>query len=360
MWSVDIFPPDPDSVETVAVLRACTQAHRYLAELKGASQGIPNQGILINSLSLQEAKDSSAIENIVTTHDELFQQDLFPDAVTSLAAKEVHNYSVALRNGFDLVRNTGLITRGTILSIQETLEHNNAGYRKLPGTSLVNTSSGTIVYTPPQGAVEVDGLMNSLVKWINDDTKAVFDPLVRMALTHHQFESIHPFYDGNGRTGRILNVLYLVKEGLLDIPVLYLSRYFIRNKAEYYSQLQAVRDTGSWEEWLLYVLKAVEVTSRSTLRQVEAIKIALMKYKHAIRGKHPDFYSQDLVNNLFRHPYTKIEFVMRDLGLKSRITATKYLDSLCSDGLLSKHKVGRSNYYINLALLPIITMEDQE
>ncbi len=358
MWDINSFP-DPLQVETVPVLKQCARAHRYLAELKGGSQSIPNQGILISTLVLQEAKDSSEIENIVTTHDELYKQDLFPDIVTNLAAKEVHDYSTALREGYSLVCKNGLITRSTILKIHRTLEKNDVGYRKLPGTALVNDSTGATVYTPPQSATDVERLMTALEAYINDETVSSLDPLVRMAVIHHQFESIHPFYDGNGRTGRIINVLYLVMRGLLDIPILYLSRYFIKTKSEYYRLLQATRDTGDWEPWIFYVLSAVEKTAQFTLRQVECIKKAQLRYKHAIREKHPEFYSQDLINNLFNHPYTKIDFLMRELGLKSRITATKYLDMLCDDGLLAKKKVGRSNYYINLSILPIISMEGQ-
>lgn len=348
-------PLRSDLLETGPILKKAASAHRYLAELKGVSSSIPNDGILINTLSLQEAKDSSAIESIITTNDELFRDELFPEFATSAAAKEVRNYVAALRAGFDSVRKKQLLTANIILNIHAELEKSRAGFRKLPGTELKNEQSGETIYTPPQDYETIVYLMNNLEKFINDDTILDIDPLIKMAIIHYQFESIHPFYDGNGRTGRIINVLYLVLKGLLDIPVLYLSRYIIRNKYEYYQLLQAVRDQEAWEEWILYILTAIEQTSLQTIGMVQEIKRALMMYKHRIRANHK-FYSQDLINNLFFHPYTKIEFIERDLKV-SRITATKYLDTLAQEGFLKKEKIGRCNYYINLALFGILSKE---
>jgi Fic family protein len=349
------LPPRID-LETKPILKRAAAAHRYLAELKGASGKIPNQGILINTLALQEAKDSSAIENIVTTHDELYREEILPGMAAKGGAKEVRSYANALRVGYEIVTQRKLLTSSDILRIQEELEKNQAGFRKLAGTSLVNDRTGEVVYTPPQDPEAIVSLMSNLERFINDDTMLDLDPLVKMAIVHFQFESIHPFYDGNGRTGRIINVLYLVLKGLLDIPVLYLSRYFIQTKNEYYRLLQAVRDSGSWEEWTLYVLEGIERTSRQTISMVEDIAAALMKYKHRIRADFPSFYSQDLINNLFFHPYTKIDFLKNDLGV-SRLTATKYLDALAETDLLSKRKVGRSNYYVNTALYGILTKD---
>jgi Fic family protein len=344
---------DPGRFETSAILKRLAAASRQLAELKGVAASIPHQGILINTLGMQEAKDSSAIENIVTTHDELFRDDVFPEEVGSAAAKEVLRYRQALRVGFHAVGTTGLLTNNHILQIQAELERNDAGFRRLPGTALKD-GAGCIVYTPPEPD-RVIGLMSDLERFINDDALFEADPLIKMALIHHQFESIHPFYDGNGRTGRIINVLYLVKQGLLEIPVLYLSRYIVRSKADYYRLLQAVRDEDAWEEWVLYVLTAVEQTAREAITTIGAIRVALMDYKHRIRAGYR-FYSQDLINNLFTHPYTKIQFVEEDLGV-GRLTAAKYLDALAEGGFLLKRKVGRSNYYINIALNAILTGE---
>jgi Fic family protein len=345
--------PPTREIETKSILRKAASAHRYLAELKGISASIPNQLILINTLSLQEAKDSSAIENIITTHDDLFREELFPDYALNASAKEVRNYVTALKAGFDLIKKHGLLTANHLIEIHAKLENHRSGFRKLPGTELKNEQTGETVYVPPQNPDDVIRLMSNLEQFINDDTMFDADNLVKMAIIHYQFESIHPFYDGNGRTGRIINVLYMVLKGLLDIPVLYLSSFIVNHKDDYYRLLQKVRDEQAWEEWILFMLEGVETTARQTIQIIDAIRKALMEYKHRIRAKHK-FYSQDLINNLFYHPYTKIEFIMRDLNV-SRITATKYLDALTEDGLLRKEKIGRANYYINLALYNILS-----
>jgi len=343
---------DPARFETAAILKRLVSAHRALAEFKGVAASMPNQDILISTLGLQEAKDSSEIENIVTTHDELFREAA-QDTATGPAAIEVARYTRALRVGFEAVRNSGLLTGNHIVEIQAALEENRAGIRKVPGTVLKD-GAGRVVYTPPTPE-RLPRLITDLERFINDGERFAADPLVKMALIHHQFESIHPFYDGNGRTGRILNVLYLVKEGLLDTPVLYLSRAIVRSKADYYRLLQDVRERGQWEAWVEYLLGAVERTAKDGIATIQAIKAALMDYKHRIRDGYK-FYSQDLINNLFSHPYTKIEFLQHDLGV-SRLTATRYLDTLARDGLLRKIKVGRSNYYINEPLYRILTGE---
>jgi Fic family protein len=347
--------------ESPAILKATASASRQLAELKGLAAAIPNQGILINSLVLQEAKDSSEIENIITTHDELFRSAYDPEQAASPAAKEVRNYVQALRVGHTQVKKSGLLTINHILQIQAELEQNYAGFRKLPGTAL-KSSTGAVIYTPPQNPQEIIALMGDLERFINDDGSFDADPLIKMALIHHQFESIHPFYDGNGRTGRIINVLYLVNKGLLDTPVLYLSRHIMRTKPTYYRLLQAVREhegleaTAMWQEWVLYMLTAVEQTAAQTIQTVRAIRDALQDYKHRIRAGYK-FYSQDLINNLFMHPYTKIDFVERDLKV-TRLTATRYLDALTEGGLLQKLKIGRSSYYVNVALNEILTRQN--
>ena len=295
-----------------------------MPKLKGIAASIPNQAILINTLGLQEAKDSSEIENIVTTHDELFQQATLQSETGSLAAKEVARYRQALRVGFDSVLHSGLLTNKQILQLQAALVDNSAGFRKVPGTALKD-SAGRIVYTPPSPEL-LPGLMRDLERFINDPEVFKTDALIKMALIHHQFESIHPFYDGNGRSGRILNVLYLMKEHLLDIPVLYMSRHIVRTKSDYYRLLQAVRDEDTWEEWVLYMLVAVEKTASEGIATIGSIKNLMLTVKHQIRTNYR-FYSQDLINNLFNHPYTKIEYLMKDLRV-SRLTATKYLEEL--------------------------------
>jgi len=338
--------------ESRAVLKKAAEAHRYLAELKGVAATIPNEEILINTLTLQEARHSSEIENIITTQDDLYRAVVADEASISPETKEVQDYATALRAAFRSVRQSRLIRLNDILLIQETLEKNRAGLRKLPGTALKNQATGEVVYEPPQSADDIEQLMANLVEYINNDDLCEADPLVKMAIIHHQFESIHPFYDGNGRTGRIINMLYLVVKDLLGLPVLYLSRYLIQTKADYYQQLQGVRDTGNWEPWLLYMLEGVSQTAQQTIALIGQIRELMQHTKHRMRDECPKIYRQELLNNLFNHPYTKIEFVMEDLAV-SRITATKYLDELVSIGLLDKTKVGRSNYYINSALMAL-------
>lgn len=343
---------DAARFDSTAILKRLASSSRKLAELKGITASVPNQGILINALGLQEAKDSSEIENIITTHDALFREDVLPAPSQNFAAKEVLDCRKALMRGYTQVRETGLITANQLIAIQTELERNNAGFRKLPGTAVKN-GAGQTIYTPPQDPATIISLMSELEHFLNDAERFPADPLIKMALIHHQFESIHPFYDGNGRTGRILNVLYLVKEGLLDVPVLNLSNYIARTKADYYRLLQAVRDSDAWEEWVLYLLEAVEETAAQTITTISAIRGALFDYKHRIRASFK-FYSQALINNLFVHPYTTIALVQHDLKV-SRLTATKYLDTLAEAGLLQKHKGGRHNYYVNIVLSAILS-----
>ncbi|MCL2831301.1 MAG: Fic family protein [Betaproteobacteria bacterium] len=347
---------DSRRFETPEILKCLARTSRHLAELKGTAASIPNQDILISALGMQEAKDSSEIENIVTTHDELFKSEMLPEPSPNPAAKEVSRYRQALYLGYRSVRETGLITLNHLIGIQAELEQNSARLRKLPGTALKN-DLGETVYTPPQKHSEIVAAMRDLERFINDAGLFPADPLVKMALIHHQFESIHPFYDGNGRTGRILNVLYLVRERLLDSPVLYLSRHILATRADYYRLLQAVHKEDAWEAWVLYMLEAVEETAARSIETILAIREILLDYKHRIRAAYR-FYSQDLINNLFTHPYTKIEFIQRDLGV-SRLTATKYLDALEAGGFVQKKKTGRNNYYVNHALCRILTQEIQ-
>ncbi len=344
--------PLQGEIETRAVLKQAAAAHRRLAELKGVVRTIPNQSILIDTLTLQEAKDSSAVENIITTHDELFKAELFIESLTSPSAKEVQRYAYALREGFELVRANRMLTDNHILKIQEELERNKAGYRKLPGTALRNQGTAETVYTPPQDYETIKFLMKNLVDFINDDSLSDIDNLVKLTIIHHQFESIHPFYDGNGRTGRIISILFLVIKELLDLPVLYLSRYIIRNKGRYYALLQDVRDNGNWEEWIIFILRGIEETSVQTISLIEQIRSLMADYKKRIRKELPKIYSQDLLNNLFRHPYTKIEFVEKELSL-SRKTASRYLSQLVDNGFLELVKIGRSNFYLNEPLFDL-------
>ncbi len=358
MYEIPQLPLSHD-LETKTILKKLILAHRALAELKGITEIIPNQSILINTLSLQEAKDSSAIENIITSYDELYQSNSTIKYFTTTAAKEVHNYATALRNGFNKVKKHGLLTNNYILEIQASIEENRAGFRSLPGTELKNEQTGEVIYTPPQDAQQVRFLMENLEKYINDDTLSCVDPLIKLAIIHHQFESIHPFYDGNGRTGRIINVLYLIKSGLLDAPTLYLSRYINKNKIEYYRLLQAVRkQKQAWEEWVLFILEAVIETSYHTIQLIQEIRNLMQHHKTQIRKNLPRAYSQDLLNNLFRHPYTKIDFVTKELEIH-RHTAKKYLEDLVNMDLLTKHKIGKESFYVNTTLFNLLQSSGQ-
>jgi Fic family protein len=341
-------------LETKAVLRKSALAHKALAELKGVLSSIPNENILIETLTLREAKESSAIENIISTYDEVYQSSLFSNQFATAASKEVHQYAEALKKGFLLVKTHGLLTANYILQIQEVIEGNKAGFRKLPGTQLLNDKTGQIVYTPPQDHATIVDLMSNLEEFINDDELMDADHLVKMAIIHHQFESIHPFYDGNGRTGRIINILYLVQKNLLNLPVLYLSRYIIQHKNDYYRLLQQVRETDEWEEWLLFILNGIEQTANESVVLIANIKVLMQKYKQQIRSKYPKMYSQDLLNNLFKYPYTKIEFIQNDLRI-SRSTAIRYLEALLKEGILEKTKVGRDNFYLNKSLFELLS-----
>jgi Fic family protein len=350
------FLPIQKDIESKPVLRKVATAHKALAELKGVLGSIPNEHILLETLTLREARQSSAIENIISTFDEVYQSNFSINQFASAAAKEVHQYAKALIEGFIHVKKQGLLTNNHILQIQKIVEQNNAGYRKLPGTKLMNDKTGEIVYVLPQDYNSIVALMNNLELFINDDTLMEVDPLIKMAIIHHQFESIHPFYDGNGRTGRIINILYLVQKGLLHLPVLYLSRYIINSKSEYYRLLQEVRITNSWENWIIFMLDGIEKTASETIVLVNNIKTLMQEYKLLIRSKYVKMYSQDLLNNLFKYPYTKIEFIQSDLHV-SRNTAIRYLEELVKAGILIKHKIGRDNFYENKALFKLLSKD---
>ena len=348
--------PLPYDLETKEVLKQLNRANRKLAELKGVAQTIPNERILISSLTLQEAKDSSEVENIVTTQDDLYRAGLDPShQFINAATKEVLFYREAINEGFRMVRNKDILTLNDIKHVQEILEQNTAGFRTTPGTQLKRENDGAVIYTPPQDGMAIVRYMSNLEQFINDDHLSQLDPLIKMAIIHHQFESIHPFYDGNGRTGRIINILYLVITGLLDLPILYLSRYITHNKGEYYRLIQAIRDKNTdnaaeWVAWILFMLKGVEVTAEDTISLVKNIGRLMAEYKNVIR---PDFgskYNHELLNGLFYHPYTKIDHVVANMQV-SRQTASKYLDRIVALGLLKKEKMGKENYYINTRLM---------
>ena len=350
-YTIKPLPPLQDLGESVAVLQALIPARAALAELRGAVRGIPNPSILLDTLSLQEALASSEIENIVTTEDEAFKANLFRDTGT-LAAKEVARYREALGHGYMCWAKSHQITEEMLIEMYQILKLSNDGYRTRSGTVIRDQAANKDIYRPPQDFQEITTLMHDLEKFINDNSLCAFDPLVKMALIHHQFESIHPFPDGNGRVGRMLNVLYLTHVGLLDEPILYLSRAINHTRQDYYRLLQEVRDYGNWEAWVLYMIAAVHDTAKSTLALVSDIGNLMTEMKHELRDKLPKIYSQDLLNNLFRYPYTRFQFVENDLAVTLH-TARKYLKQLTEHDFVTEHSIGRNNYYINHRLVSL-------
>ena len=276
----------------------------------------------------------------------MFKVDLFPDA-GSASTKEVARYRDALHLGFNEMQKVdGVISNNLLIRLFEELKQQQDGFRKTPGTVLRNEQTGEDVYVPPQEPDEIVRLMNGLERFINNDDICDLDPLIKMAIIHHQFESIHPFSDGNGRIGRILNVLYLTKTNLLDAPILYMSRVIVRNKSGYYMFLQDTHDCGNWEDWVVYMMNCVTITAFEGLTLLSNIRALMAKFKNRMRTDLPKIYSQDLLNNLFRHPYTRIEFIERDLSI-TRQTASNYLSQSVEHKFVSEVKVGTSKYFIN-------------
>ena len=343
--------PLKKDIETKEILRATISAHRTLAELKGIANSLPNQKIVINTLVLQEAKDSSEIENIITTYDEIYRSDI-SDSFINSDIKEVQNYKDALYLGFEIIKTKNFLTINHIKEIQETLEQNDAGFRKQSGTVLKNPATGEIKLIPPQNPKDIEELMSNLVDYINDSSLEEFDSLVKMAIIHYQFESIHPFYDGNGRTGRIINILYLVLENLLDVPILYLSRYIIKNKADYYKLLNDVSFNNGLNNWILFILKGIEEISKETIKTIKNIENLMNETKNIIIEQKPKIYSKDLLEALFYHPYTKRVFIEEQLNV-SRPTATNYLNNLEKLGILSSRKIGKEVFYVHNKLFEL-------
>ena len=345
------LPPLREKVETIDILRQTNKSTAALAELKGIAMTIPNQSMLINAIVLQEAKDSSEIENIITTQDELYKALTVNKTNISAETKEVVNYRQAIFHGFNLVKKQGFLRVNDIVSIQQELIDNTAGIRSTLGTVLKNDATGEVVYTPPQDKAEILDLLTNFINHFNQQDD--LSPLINLAILHYQFESIHPFYDGNGRTGRILNILYLIINGLIDVPILYLSSYIIDNKPEYYRLLNQTNKTGEWEEWVMFMLKAIESTSKDTITRITNIKNQLDSAIIKVQEKAPKVYRKELVELLFEQPYSKIEFVVNKLGVE-RKAASRYLKELEIVGIIESQKVGRETLYINKELIEIL------
>ncbi len=351
-YKLSKLPPKRENVETIQILRSANKASLAIAELKGIAQTIPNQKMLVNAVVLKEAKDSSEIENIITSTDELYEALTSSKTQINSEIKEVVNYRRSIFMGYDIIKEQGFLRVNDIIKIQQDLIENNAGIRSTPGTVLKNDQTGEVVYTPPQDKSEIEDLLTNFIIHFNE-TESDLSPLINLAILHYQFESIHPFYDGNGRTGRILNILYLILNDLLEIPILYLSSFIIKNKGEYYKRLNAVNKKEEWESWILYILKAVKETSKQTIRQIQSIRELLKLTINKVRNNAPKIYSKELVENIFEQPYTKIEYVTKKLGVE-RKAASRYLRKLKEIGILESKKVGKEMIYINKELIELL------
>jgi len=347
-----LLPFDDFDLKTPRILEALNEASRSLAELKGFANSIPNQHILINAITINEAKDSSAIENIVTTHDSIYKV-LTESGFKDENAKEVVDYRSAIWRGYEIIKEKGFINTNILIELQSMIEHNKAGIRKTPGTNLINSVTGEIIYTPPQEEKEIRDLLKNFEDYINNNDDEV-DPLIKMALIHYQFESIHPFYDGNGRTGRILNVLYLVLNNLLDSPILYLSNYINNNKSEYYRLFTSFRKENKYEDWIIYILKGIEETSKTTIELIKLIQNEMIMFKEEFMKKLPKIYSDELLDSLFYEVYTRINYIEDKCGV-TRQTAATYLNQLVEAGLLEYEKIGRESIYKNTRLINLLS-----
>lgn len=347
-----LLPPKESLIETIGILKQESKSAVALAELKGLTNTLPNPNILINAVILKEAQASSGIENVITTQDKLYQALYAKSTKPDGATKEVLRYREALLMGTRLIKERGFLNTNGIIAIQKELEENNAGLRKLPGTALINDLTNEVIYTPPDNFDTISDLMKNLEEYLNNDADDV-SPLIKLAIQHYQFESIHPFYDGNGRTGRIINVLYLILKGLLNEPVLYLSSFIIQNKGDYYRLLQEVRTKNNWEDWILYMLKGIEQTAQSTIEQINKINLLFSETQKLVQDKLPRIYSKDLIEQLYIHPYSKIEFLVNNLGIE-RKAASRYLNGLEEIGILKSQQKGKEVLYINTNLYNLL------
>ena len=346
-----LLPFNDYDLKTPRILESLNEASRSLAELKGFANSIPNQYILINAITINEAKDSSEIENIVTTHDSIYKV-LTESGFKDESAKEVVDYRSAIWRGYEIIKEKEFISTNILVELQRMIEHNKAGIRKNPGTKLINSKTGEVIYTPPQDEKEIRDLLKNLEDYINENDDV--DPLIKMALIHYQFESIHPFYDGNGRTGRILNVLYLVLNNLLDSPNLYLSNYINKNKDEYYRLFTEFRENSNYEDWIIYILKGIEETSKNTIELIKLIQEEMEAYKQDFITKLPKIYSEELLDSLFYEVYTRINYIEERCHV-TRQTAATYLNSLVEAGLLEFEKIGRESIYKNTRLINLLS-----
>ncbi|AHF16754.1 Fic family protein [Niabella soli] len=344
-----LLPPEAD-IETKNILRKTISAGRALAQLNGTLLNLPNPTLFLDTIYLQEAKASSEVENIITTNDELYQSFVAEKKIENSATKEVLNYKEALWLGLKALKIRPFITRNLCIKIVQCIKQNDAAIRVTPGTALAN-AKGEIIYTPPNGEKIIREKLTNLEKFINEENQ--IDPLIKMALLHYQFEAIHPFIDGNGRTGRILLLLYLKLSGLLEVPAIYLSEYIIQNKNDYYVKLRGVTENQNWEDYILYMLDMVEQTASKGLERLNQIIKAMDEMAKKIKTKLPKIYSKDLVEILFRLPYTKRQNLV-DENIGNAKTVGNYLIALEENGILQSVKVGKEKLYLNQKLLKIL------
>lgn len=344
-----LLPPKVD-IETKQILRKTISAGRALAQLNGTLLNLPNPTLFLDTIYLQEAKASSEVENIITTNDELYKSLVADKKVENSATKKVLSYKEALWLGLEELKTKPFITTNLCVKIVQCIKQNSASIRVTPGTTLSNTQ-GEVIYTPPSGEKVIREKLANLEKFINEDES--IDPLIKMALMHYQFEAIHPFSDGNGRTGRILLLLYLKLSGLLDTPAIYLSEYIIKHKADYYKHLRGVTENNEWEAYILYMLDMIEETSKKGLERLDKITSAIDKTANEVKTKLPKVYSKDLVEILFRLPYTKRQHLI-DENIGNLKTVGNYLIALEENGFLKSEKVGKEKLYLNQKLLEIL------
>lgn len=350
--SIPNLPPKVN-LETPPIFKAVIQAHKYLAELKGFCQTLPNPTLLLNTIVLQESKESNEIENIVTTQDELYKANLFQNLTDNSATKEVLQYREAIYYSVDTLKENNIITTNLLVKIMQILRNSNENIRKNTGTKLANPNNGKIIYTPPEGETILREKLAQLEIFINDNEFSDLDPIIKMALIHYQFEAIHPFSDGNGRTGRILNILYLIHQKLIDLPVLYLSKYIIEHKADYYRLLREVTEKNNWNEWVLYMVNAVAETAKDTLIKINQILHLKNEIEINIKENTKIIQAKELTELLISYPYIKIS-ILEKYNIAKRQTASEYLKKLEKLKILHSFKVGRDVYYINNQLINIL------
>ena len=343
-----LLPPVVE-VETKKILKQAIVSNKILAELKGRADEIPNQSMLVNAITLQEAKDSSEIENIVTTQDTLYKAFSSNISTTDAQTKEVLRYRQALWEGYTDLSKRPLSTN-SFIQIVQTIKENNSAIRNTPGTKI--TSNGKTIYTPPEGETVIRNLLKNLEDYIHADDD--IDLLIKLAIMHYQFEAIHPFFDGNGRTGRVINMLFMVENGLLDTPILYLSKYIIEHKNAYYANLRAVTENSAWETWILFILKGIEETALYTLEKINSINSLMHETIVFAKEQLPArVYSKELIELLFEQPYCKVKYLV-DKGIAKRQTAAEYLNALEAIGILKSQKVGVENLYLNVKLFELL------